>query len=147
VTIVAFSVAAMITAAALRNSAAFLSLTLRLTFRFNLTFASYFFGLLASLASRCRMRLVPYPGSGYMNAKELSIAVLTIGAGLLNAIWKRRIGEWRICEYDVLFVAHSFAFPILDSFALSALFIKARSLRNWTAILSLGAGYLLFHLV
>ncbi len=75
--------------------------------------------------------------------KELILSVLTVAAGLANAyLWRGLLfaGEFKDAAFYSLPVVALFLFAIL--FALSSAFIRQRWLRNVTAALSLGVGYL-----
>ena len=78
------------------------------------------------------------------NAKEITLGILTIAAGVLNAyLWRGVLfaGEFQNAAFYSLPVLSLFAFAIL--FSLSSAFIRERIVRTATAVLALASGFLL----
>lgn len=75
--------------------------------------------------------------------KEITLAALTIAAGIANAyLWREVLsaGEFKNASFYSLPVAALFAFAIL--FSLSSAFIRERLVRTLTAVLALASGFL-----
>lgn len=79
-----------------------------------------------------------------LSLKEITLAVLTVAVGLLNAyIWREVLfaGEFKEATFYSLPVAALFLFAIL--FSLASAFIREGLLRNIAAALGLAAGFLM----